>query len=92
MQEFKFLPKNYIMIIDEDESLLSKMIKDNFIYMLRKRKLEYEVYNLSIKNASILIDKYHLTEFPSVLFFKNNKLVHKRIGFCYQDYDTKIIA
>lgn len=74
---------NTVVIIDEENSILARLIKDNFIRHLRTRRMSFDVYSLTIAEADFLIEEFNLTEFPSVLYFKNKKLINLVNGFSY---------
>lgn len=83
---------NVVIIIDEENSILASLIKDNFIYNLRKRKTNFEVINLTIEEGEFLIKEFQLSEFPSVLYFKNRKLINRINGFSYFNQKIKETA
>ena len=83
---------NYVIIIDEENSLLAKLIRDNFIQHLRRRRSEFEVISFTIDEAEHLITEYQLSEFPSILYFKKMKLIKKIHGFSYFEQKVKDVA
>ncbi len=83
---------NTVVIIDEEGSILARLIRDNFIHYLRKRKTNFDIYSLTREEADFLIDEYHLTEFPSVLYFKNKKLINRINGFSYFEQRIEEVA
>lgn len=82
----------FVVIIDEENSVLAKLIKDNFIFNLRKRRSEYAVFSLNLEEAEFLIKEYQLTEFPSVLYFKDMKVIYRINGFSYFEQKVKNAA
>lgn len=84
--------EKFIIIIDEENSILGKLIKDNFLYFLRRRYSEYGVYYMSIEDSQDFIEKYHLKEFPSILFFKDLKLIKQTSGFSYLEQKAKKLS
>ena len=81
-----------VVIIDEENSLLAKIIKDNFLNRLRKRKSAYDIYSLNKEEGYFLIEEYNLTEFPSVLYLKDQQLIYQFSGFSYFEVKKEKVA
>ena len=79
------LNKKHLVVIDDEKSVLSLIIKENFYNLLRKNKINYLILETNRVDGSYFIEKYNVTEFPSVLFFNNNRLVHVSRGFSYKE-------
>lgn len=79
------LNKKHLLVIDDDKSVLSLLIKENFYHLLRKNKIDYLVLETNLCDGKYFVEKYNITEFPSVLFFNNNRLIHISRGFSYKE-------
>lgn len=84
--------KKCVVIVDDEDSVMAQIIKDSLINQLKHQKLDYTILQTNKIDGSFLIDEYKLTEFPCVLYFKNQKLIQKVSGFCYQDYYNILAA
>lgn len=75
----------FILIIDEESSILGKIIKDNLINQIRRGKNTFNTYYMSIDEGRDFVEKYHLYEFPSILFFNNKKLIKLSTGLSFNN-------
>ena len=81
----KNMNKKHLVIIEDERTVLSTIIKENFYNLLRKNKTKYLVLETNKKDGKYFVEKYDIKEFPSVLYFNNNRLVHISKGFCYHE-------
>lgn len=79
------IKRKYLVIIEDEKTILSTIIKENFYFLLRKNKINFLIFETNKEDGSFFIEKYHIKEFPSILFFNNNRLIHHSKGFSYQE-------
>jgi ABC-type sugar transport system ATPase subunit len=53
-----------------------------FIGMPRMNLFDAELVK---EDGKYFVDKYNIKEFPSILYFNNNRLIHVSTGFCYHE-------
>ena len=81
----KNIKRKHLLIIEDEKTVLTTIIKENFYNLLRKNKINYLVLETNKVDGKYFIEKYDIKEFPSILYFNNNRLVHISKGFCYHE-------
>ncbi len=76
--------RKWVVIIDEENSLLGRLIRDTFINKWKRSKANYKVISLSLEDAEHLISEYQIKEFPCILYFREQKLVNMVCGYKYE--------
>ncbi len=76
--------RKWVVIIDEENSVLGRLIRDNFIHSYKRTKTGYKVISLSLEDAEHLISEYQIKEFPCILYFREQKLVNMVCGYKYE--------
>ena len=81
----KDIKRKHLLIIEDDKTILTTIIKENFYNLLRKNKMNYLVLETNKEDGKYFVEKYDIKEFPSILYFNNNRLIHVSKGFCYYE-------
>ena len=81
----KDIKRKHLLIIEDDKTILKTIIKENFYNLLRKNKMNYLVLETNKEDGKYFVEKYDIKEFPSILYFNNNRLIHVSKGFCYHE-------
>ena len=65
----KDIKRKHLLIIEDDKTILTTIIKENFYNLLRKNKMNYLVLETNKEDGKYFVEKYDIKEFPSILYF-----------------------
>jgi thioredoxin 1 len=68
-----------------------KMLTPILEQFIEKTEGEVEVYKVDVDDNPELCTEFNISSIPSLLFFKNGKLVFKEVGFRSLDYLIEIL-
>ena len=69
-----------------------KMLTPILEQLEEKTKGEVEIYKVDVDDNPELCGQFNITSIPTLLFFKNGKLIFKELGFRSLDYLMEIIT